>query len=151
MFPGRRAFPVLSVCICFLGLFSSAGCSRGPDRLCLIQQIPELEGDGCRLCLTQRVDCWQEREQPAEHPWKSASKRKRLQEVRESQPVCTQRGQHLQTWHLLKWLSLKKLVQIQQPMDALGLLFNMQNIEHSAPHLHYRHEVLEFNNLFHSQ
>lgn len=50
MFPGRRAFPVLSVCICFLGLFSSAGCSRGPDRLCLIQQIPELEGDaGCVL------------------------------------------------------------------------------------------------------
>lgn len=50
MVPGRRTFPMQSVGICFLGLFSSAGCSTGPDHSWLIQQIPELEGDaGCVL------------------------------------------------------------------------------------------------------
>lgn len=41
---------MLSACMCFLGLFSSAECSTGPDCSCLIQQIPEAEGDaGCAL------------------------------------------------------------------------------------------------------
>lgn len=55
MAPGRRAVPMLSACLRFLGLFCNAGCSIGADCSCLIQQICELEGDGG--CLTQRVTC----------------------------------------------------------------------------------------------
>lgn len=128
MAPGRRAFPMLSACMCFLGLFSNAECSTGPDRSCLIQQIPE--GDaGCAF----------------PRGWMTCRRGNNLHSIDGSQAAS---GKGCRKWegvslsaHSVNGTSKCGTFSNGSPskswlrftnMDALGLLFNMQNMKHSV-------------------
>lgn len=132
MVPSKRTFLMLSVCI-FLLFFSNAGCSTGPDHLCLIQQIPELEGDaGCVLprgWMTCRrgnnlhsIDGNQATKGRDCRKWEGVSL------TAQSMNGPSKRGTFWNGSPSKSWFRLSNT-------DALGLLFNMQNMKHSAPDL----------------